>query len=70
MAFGVVVLAAGHERRLAHAERLKRGADLAVEPHRAQPALGLVLGRVGERHRRSRQCDHEGRVLRQRFIRL
>src|SRR5215218_7619916 len=32
------------ERRLADTERLQRAADLAVQPQRAQPALGLVLG--------------------------
>ena len=59
----VVRVRAGHERRLAHPEALERGAHLSVKAQGAQPALGLVLGRVREGHRGTGERDHEGRVL-------
>ena len=63
VALELVVLAAGHQRGLAHAECLEGRADLAVEAQRAKPALRLVLGGVGERHGGSRKRDHQGGVL-------
>ena len=63
-----VLAPAGHERGLADAERLQDRAHLAVEPHGAQPALGLVLGGVGEWDGRARESHHEGGVLRERDI--
>ena len=65
---GVVGVRAGHERGLAHAQRLKRGADLPVQPQGAQPALGLVLRRVGERHGGAGERDDERGVLRKRDV--
>ena len=62
-ALRVLVLRAGHQRGLAHAERLKDRSHLAVQPHGAQPALCLVLCGVGEWDGRSRKRDHESRVL-------
>jgi hypothetical protein len=41
-----------------------------VEPQGAEPALRLVLGRVGERHRGSGEGDYEGRVLGERGVPL
>ncbi len=63
VALRVLVLRAGHQRGLAHAERLKDRSHLAVQPHGAQPALCLVLCGVGEWDGRSRKRDHQGRVL-------
>ena len=51
------------ERGLADAERLERLADAPVQPQHAQPALGLVLARVRERHRGAGQPEDDGGVL-------
>ena len=63
VALGMVLLAAGHERGLAHAQGLQRRADLAVEAHRAEPALRLVLSGMGEWDGSSHKGDHKGCVL-------
>ena len=63
VALGMVLLAAGHERGLAHAQGLQGRADLAVEAHRAEPALRLVLSGMGEWDGSSHKCNHQGCVL-------
>ena len=61
--FGLVLLAAGHERGLAHAQCLEGRAHLSMEAHGAKPALRFVLRGMGERNGSSHKCDHKGCVL-------
>ena len=63
MALRVILLAAGHERGLAHAQCLQGRAHLSMEAHGAKPALGFVLSGVGERNGSSHKRDHQGCVL-------
>ena len=51
------------ERSLADAQRLQRGAHLAVQPQEAHPALGLVLAGCGERDCRVGQGQDDRGVL-------
>ena len=55
-----VLLAAGHQRGLAHAQRLQGRANLSMEAHGAKPALRFVLGGMGERNGSSRQVRPQG----------
>ena len=63
VALGMVLLAAGHERGLAHAQGLQGRAHLSMQAHGAKPALRLVFSRMGERDRRPHKCNHQGCVL-------
>ena len=63
VALGVVLLAAGHQRGLAHAEGLQGRAHLSMETHGAKPALRLVFSRMGERDGRAHKGNHKGCVL-------
>ena len=63
VALGVVLLATGHERGLAHAQCLEGRANLSMEAHGAKPALRFVLRGMGERNGSSHKRDHKGCVL-------
>jgi hypothetical protein len=55
----------GHERSLRHPQGLKRLSDASMYPQHSEPALGFVLTRVREAHRRAGETEHDCSILRQ-----